>query len=100
MSYGAAGGGAAGAAAAAGAVVAQAIKASGAIVEVEPQDFRYLIDKEEEPLIVVSQGGVLRKHYQYLAGMHGLVFYTRSPEMLQFKGSARVVQAKKIWIPG
>lgn len=93
-------GGAAGAAAAAGVVVAQAIKASGAIVEVSPADFMNLMDQVEEPLIVVSQGGTFKKYYQYLAGYQGLVFYTKSPDMLQFIEGAQVVQAKKIWIPG
>ncbi len=98
MSGGAAG--AAGAAAAAGAIIAQAIKASGAIVEVEPEGFRALLEREEKPLVVVSQGGTFRKHYQYLTSCRGLFFYTKSPEMLQFKGGTQVVQAKKIWIPG
>ena len=77
-------GAAAGAAAAAGAIVAQAIKASGAIVEVEPEDFQNLVNREEKPLIVVSRGGTLRKYYQYLAGCRGLFFYTKSTEMLRF----------------
>ena len=95
-------GGAVGAAGvAAGAVIiAQAIKASGAIVEVSPDDFMNPIDQDEEPLIVVSQGGTFKKYFQYLAGYHGLVFYTKSPEMLQFIEGAQVVQARKIWIPG
>ncbi len=92
--------GAAGAAAAAGAIIAQAIKASGAIVEVEPEHFRGLLDREEKPLVVVSRGGTFKKYYQYLAGVRGLIFYTRSADILQFKGSTQVIQAKKIWIPG
>lgn len=56
MSSSGAAGAAAGAAAAAGAIVAQAIKASGAIVEVEPEDFQNLVNREEKPLIVVSRG--------------------------------------------
>ncbi len=98
MSSGAAG--AAGAAAAAGAVIAQAIKASGAIVEVDPGDFRSLVDRAEKPLVVVSQGGTFRKYYQYLSGVKGLIFYAKSTETLQFKGGTEVVQANKIWIPG
>lgn len=91
--------GAAGAAAAAGAVVAQAIKASGAIVEVSPEDFISLFDLEENALIVVSQGGTFKKYYQYLAGYHGLVFYTKSSEILRFIEGTQVIQARKIWIP-
>lgn len=91
---------AAGVAAAAGAVIAQAIKASGAIVEVEPEDFRSLLEKEEKPLVVVSRGGTIKKVYQYLAGCKGLIFSARSPEVLQFKGGTQVVQGKIIWMPG
>jgi len=98
MSGGAAG--AAGAAAAAGAVVAQAIKASGAIVKVEPQDFRSLVDRVDKPLVVVTQAGLFRKYYQYMAGVRGLIFYTESSDIMHFKGSTEVVQANKIWIPG
>jgi len=98
MSSGAAGGAAA--AAAAGAVIAQAIKASGAIVEVETEAFRNLVEMEEKPLVVVSEGGFLRKYYQYLIGCRGLIFYTRSAEMLHFKSKTQVIQANKIWIPG
>ena len=92
--------GAAGAAAAAGAFVAQAVKASGAIVEVEPQDFRSLLDRVDKPLVVVSQAGTFKKYYQYLSGVRGLIFYTKSPDILHFKGGTEVVQANKIWIPG
>jgi len=98
MSGGAAG--AAGGAAAAGIIVAQALKASGAIVEVEPGDFRSLIDRVDKPLVVVSQAGMFRKYYQYLAGVRGLIFYAKSAETLHFKGGTEVVQANKIWIPG
>ena len=98
MSSGAAG--AAGGAAAAGVIVAQAIKASGAIVEVQPKDFQSLIDREEKPLVVVSHKGIFKKQYQYLAGCRGIILYTRSQETLRFKGGTEVVQAKKIWIPG
>ncbi len=100
MSSSGAAGGAAGAAATAGAIVAQAIKASGAIVEVEQEEFQNLVNREEKPLIVVSRGGTFKKYYQYLAGCRGLFFYTKSTEMLRFKGGTQVVQAKKIWIPG
>ncbi len=100
MSSSGAAGGAAGAAAAAGAIVAQAIKASGAIIEVEAEDFQSLVNREEKPLIVVSRGGMFRKYNQYLAGCRGMFFYTRSKELLRFKGGTQVVQAKKIWIPG
>jgi hypothetical protein len=92
-------GGAAGGAAAY-AAVAQAIKASGAIVRVEPEDFIKILSKSKDPLVVTAKGGVFKANYQYLTGYKGLVFFTRSPTPLMLSGSAEVVASKQIWIPG
>ncbi len=46
---------------AAGVAVAQAIKASGAIVEIKPEDFINLFNQQDKPLVVVSYGGFLQK---------------------------------------
>lgn len=63
------------AAGAAAAVIAQATKASGVIVRVEPSDFEAILTRQDNPLVVVARGGFL-------------------PE------GAEVVVATKIWIPG
>ncbi len=99
MTNGAYVGGAAGGVAAA-AVIAQAIKASGAIVRVEPHDFEEILRRSERPLVVSAQGGFISKNYQYLTGYKGLAFYTKSPTELMLPGSAEVIAAGKIWIPG
>ncbi len=99
MTNGAYVGGAAGGAAAA-AVIAQAIKASGAIVRVEPHDFEEILRRSERPLVVSAQGGFISKNYQYLTGYKGLAFYTKSPTPLILPGAAEIVSARKIWIPG
>ena len=85
--------------AAAGYVIANALKASGAIVRVSPTDFGRILDQAEEPLIVCAPGGVLRKHYRYLTGHKGLVFFTKTESPLEFRSGTEVVWAKKIWIP-
>ncbi len=84
---------------AAAAAVAQAVKASGAIVRVRPQDFAQLVYRAEKPLVVVAIGGFLRTNYQYLLGYKGFVFFTKSDQPLQLPGGAEVVKATKIWIP-
>ena len=91
-------GGAAGAAAAA--AIANAIKASGAIVKVDPADFQKVMAKMDAPLIVRAAGGILSKKYRYLTSYKGLVFYTKSSSELPFGGDMEVILAKKIWIPG
>jgi hypothetical protein len=89
-----------GTAAAAYAAIAQATKASGAIVRVEPDNFLTIISKADRPLVVVASGGWLRKEYQYLSAYKGLIFFTKSKTPLSLPGGAEVVSARQIWIPG
>ena len=98
MSNGAAGTAAGGAAAAA--AIAQAIRASGAIVCMEPSNFMSILSKSKDPLVVITEGGVIKKNYQYLTGYKGLVFFTKSAVPLQLKSGIELIVAKKIWIPG
>jgi hypothetical protein len=87
-------------AAAAAAAVAQAIKASGAIVRVEPEEFPYILRRQTEPLVVCATGGFFSTSYQYLSSYKGLAFFTKSPAPLSLPNGCEVVQAQKIWIPG
>lgn len=96
---GVAGGGAAGAAAAHAGVIARATKASGAIVRLAPEQFQLIANKCDNPLIVTASGGVFKKHFKYLTGYKGLIFYTQSVTPLQFPYTAEIISAGKIWIP-
>ena len=87
------------AAAARAAAIAKAIKASGAIVQVEPDDFLMILSKADRPLVVMATGGFMRTNYQYLTGYKGLVFFTKSSTEMMLPGDAELVSAKKIWIP-
>ena len=49
------------------AAIANAVKASGAIVRVSPQDFISIISKAERPLVVISIGGVFKKRHTPVA---------------------------------
>jgi hypothetical protein len=93
MSYGG------GAAAARAAAIAQAIKASGAIVRVKPDDFTSILYKAEKPLVVMTRGGFIKANYQYLTAYKGLVFFTKSPTELMLPGGVEVIYANQIWIP-
>lgn len=84
---------------AAGAEMAQAIKASGAIIKVEPIDFMTIVQSAENPLVVYCQGGFFSTKFQYLTSYKGLIFYTKSKTPLDLPSSAEVITAKKIWIP-
>ncbi len=83
----------------AAAAVAQAIKASGAIVRLEPREFQRLLNKMDSPLVVRNQGGFGGRTFQYLVGYRGLVFHTKTQERLHFPSGTEVLEARKIWIP-
>ncbi len=91
---------AAGAGAAAAAAIAQAIKASGVLVRLDPAEFMKIVGRVSDPLLVVAMGGLFTKNYQYLMGYKGLAFYTKSSEPLQLSATAEVIAAKGIWTPG
>lgn len=95
---------ASGAAGAAAAAIAQAIKASGAIVRVEPEDFLQILARQPAPLVICARTGWLQRrlniHCQYLTSYKGLAFYTRSADHLPVPEDAEVILAKQIWIPG
>ena len=92
--------GASGAGAAAAAAIAQAVKASGVIVRVEPRDFLGILQRQEKPLVVHATGGFFNTNYQYLTSYKGLAFFTKSDIPINLPGGTELVQAKKIWIPG
>ncbi len=100
MSAGAGAAGASGAGAAAAAAIAQAIKASGAIVRVEPNDLQELLFRTEQPLVVRATGGFFGTNYQYLTSYKGLVFFTKSANPVDLPADSEIVESKKIWIPG
>ena len=91
---------AAGAAAGAAAAIAKAIKASGVLIRVEPEEFSKLLKRAKDPLIVVAEGGIFGKNYQYLMSYKGLTFFTRSRTPLPLPGGAELVNAGSIWMPG
>jgi len=86
--------------AAVAAAIAQAVKASGAIINMEPADFMTIVTRCDKPLVVMAAGGLLSRGFRYLVSYKGLIFHTRSKEALVLPGRAEVVQAKTIWIPG
>src|SRR5262245_30322727 len=89
----AAGGGAAAAA------IARAIRASGVLVRVRPEDFQMLLRRARDPLVVCGRGGFLYRSYAYLLSYKGLAFYTKSSEPISLPSTAETVTAGRIWVP-
>lgn len=82
------------------AAIANAIKASGAIVKLEPTDFQTIVNRTNDPLVVFTQGGLFSKNFQYLTSYKGLFFFCKSANPVQLPSGAEVVHSKTIWIPG
>jgi hypothetical protein len=89
----------AGATAAAQEAIANAIKASGAIVSVETRDFEAILRKHETPLVVSAQGGVFTTKYYYLTSYKGLIFFTKTETPLLLPPKTELIHARKIWVP-
>ena len=82
------------------AALANAIKASGVVVRVDAGDFLRILKKAEDvPLVVISRGGVFKKHHAYLTSYKGLAFYATSEHPLVLPPRVEMIQAKKISIP-
>lgn len=91
------GGGAA--AAAAAAAIANAIKASGAIVNVEPEDFMTILERTDEPLVVTAEGGIFKKSHRYITSYKGLCFHTKVRDPLILPSNTELITANAISIP-
>jgi hypothetical protein len=88
------------ASAAAAAAIAQAIKASGVIVRVSPEDFENILRKSDRPLVICSTGGFISKNFQYMTSYKGFAFFAKCPAPLMFSPKVEIIVAAKIWIPG
>lgn len=85
--------------AAAAAAIAQAIKASGVIVGLEPDEFQKILRRQEAPLVVEALSGFRNKTRHYLTSYKGLAFHTKTKDRIILPSRAEVVLAKKIWLP-
>lgn len=90
---------AAGGSVAVAAAIANAIKASGVVVQVSPADFLAIIRRIERPLVIYAKGGFFSANYQYLASYKGFAFFTKSSEPIMLPAEVETIAARKIWIP-
>jgi hypothetical protein len=85
--------------AAVAAIAANAVKAMGGIVQLEPEDFQRLVQRIDDALVVTAETRFLGTRYQYITGHPGLVFYAKSREPLRLGSRAEVVRARRIAMP-
>jgi len=85
--------------AAATAAIANAVKACGTIVHVEPDEFVKILSFQKNPLIVQASGGFLTKSFKYLTSYKGLAFFCKSRTELPLPGESQRIRANRISIP-
>ena len=81
------------------ATIANAIKACGTLVRVEPHEFLKIVEKQEQPLIVRTSAGVFSSSIKYLTSYKGLAFHCKSKTELNLPQKAELINAKKFSIP-
>jgi hypothetical protein len=82
------------------AMIAEAVKASGTVVRIEPDEFMKILGRIEKPLVIYAEGGLISTNHQYMVSYKGFAFYTKADEEIQLPNGVEVVVADKIWIPG
>lgn len=86
-------------AAAIAAAIANAIKASGVVVRVPPEDFASILRRVEKPLVIYNKGGFFSTTHQYLTSYKGFAFYTKTANQIDLPKSVEVIIAESVWIP-
>ena len=87
-------------AAIAAAIIANAIKACGTLVRIEPAEFERIVNRVETPLVIYAEGGLFSTTHQYLTSYKGFAFFSKSKNQIDLPKRAEVIIADKIWIPG
>jgi hypothetical protein len=87
-------------AAAVQAMIANAIKASGVVVQVSSEDFQRIVARGEKPLVICATGGFFSKNYQYLTSYKGFAFFTKSKMPLDLSPRLRLSCQRRSGFPG
>ena len=75
-----------------------AIKAMGVLIQLNEANFRELVRKRSNPVIVLGEVGVFSKKLIYFFALDGFVFYCKSP-MLPDLPSCELIRAEKVRLP-
>ena len=81
------------------AAIANAIKASGTVVRVQPEDFARILRQVEKPLVIYNKAGFFTTKHQYLTSYKGFAFYTKVANEIDLPKTVELIIAKSIWIP-
>ena len=94
--------GGAAAASQAGAVgaIAQAVKASGSIVQVDREAFEQILQRTDRKLVIACPARTkLFGSHQYAVNYQGFTFYLKAKELIRIPPGFEIIEAKRIWVP-
>ncbi len=81
------------------AAMANAIKACGTVVRVDPEVFTEMLARQDSPLVVRTVGGIFSTSYRYLTSYRGLAFHCKSPTELRLPQGTELIHVKKMSMP-
>lgn len=87
------------AAAAAAAATANAVKAAGVVVEMQPSEFSKLLNRADRPMVIAAKAGWMYRKIRYAFAYKGFVFVTVTTERIGLPSGSELVWAGKIWVP-
>lgn len=79
--------------------VQNALKASGAIVQVEESDFRNLMVKMDSGLVIEKLAGTFLSAYKYSTAYKGFIFYCKSKNQIDVPSKLEKINARYLWTP-
>ncbi|MDZ4724138.1 MAG: hypothetical protein SGI97_09585 [candidate division Zixibacteria bacterium] len=79
--------------------IANAIKAMGAIVKVEPAEFQKILNKVDMPVVITATSWQFGTKYKYMTSYKGFIFYTKTSAPMSLGGKIEVIAAQSIWSP-
>jgi|GEM_PF-3298717 len=75
------------------------VSVSGAVIQIEPDDFAGILARINNPIVVKSFSGRISKTYRYLTSYKGFTFCTRSRESLLLPNDVEVIETRKLYSP-
>ena len=82
------------------AAAVKAIRASGILVRISPEDFQSILRRAQGALVVHAPGGLFSRRHHYLVGYKGFAFFTKTSDEIPLPTGVEMVEAGKIWVPG
>jgi len=68
-------------------------------VKVDQQTFETVLEKSENPLVLIAPAGFIRSLYRYVTSYKGIVFYLQTDKALNFNEKVECIYIKKIEMP-